>query len=320
MQAYSSSHPLTFQYQQRRPGSDWLPDAVTDTTAKRRRGARRLFGDGEGVLCRLLVTPHSQLYHAVVALPPDADFYFDVPALARIELERLFGDAPRYVRVARGRAAVQHGHGLVMLPDSFASPSAGQYGPLYLKKVQDDQHLQNLAEYFSRPSDERACRSKPEDLARYSREELQDQKLDASEFYLTARRAARGKRLPRRSWTSNLPRLNPLCRKTGVAVGPHSWRSSGPVQPYHCQVPREHLCQAVHLPAGASWNHRLFLPPALALRRLNTGVTARAPPSPWRERLRPTTAPSRLPVVLFPPGARPPTSSPDKATAGAAMR
>ncbi len=294
MQASSSRHPFTFQYQQRRPGSDWLPDAVTDTTAKRCRGARRLFGDGEGVICRLLVTPDSWLYHAVVALPPDVDFYFCAPALARVELERLFGRAPRYVRVARGRAGVHHLHALVMLSEPVASLTAGQYGPLYLKKVQDDRHVRNLAAYFSRPSDERACRSKPEDVARYSLEELQDQKLDASEFYLTARRAALGGRLPRRSWTSNLPRLNPPHRKTGLEDRSHSWRSRMPIPP-RCPLNRRALLRwETRSQAQMPQPDSPPLPLDPAPRCLSTDLNARAPPLPWREGLTATTAPSRL--------------------------
>ena len=282
MQASSSRHPFTFQYQQRRPGSDWLPDAVTDTTAKRRRGARRLFGDGEGVICRLLVIPDRQLYHAVVALPPDVDFYFGAPALARAELERLFGLAPRYIRVARGRTGVHHAHVLVMLPEALDLPSAGHYGPLNLNKVRDDRHLQNLAEYFSRPSDERACRSKRKDLARYSLKELQEQRLDASELYFTARRAAhgQGERLPRRSWTSNLPTINSPRRNMGVARQLYPWRSSAPAMLHRPRGCRESLRRATS--SQAQMPQPDSLPPPLnpAPRCLSTSVNARAPPLP----------------------------------------
>ena len=282
MQASSSRHPFTFQHQQRCPGSDWLPDAVTDTTTKRRRGARRLFGDGEGVICRLLVIPDRQLYHAVVALPPDVDFYFGAPTLARAELERLFGPAPRYVKVARGRTGIHHAHILVMLPEALDLPSAGHYGPLYLNRVQDDRHLQNLAEYFSRPSDERACRGKPVDLARYSLKELQEQRLDASELYLTARRAAHGQggRLPRRSWTSNLPTINSPRRNTGVARQPYPWRSSMPAMPHRPRGCLESLRRATLSQAQIPPPDSLPLRLNPALRCLNTGVRARAPPLP----------------------------------------
>ena len=282
MQASRSRHPFTFQHQQRRPGSDWLPDAMTDTTAKRRRGARRLFGDGEGVICRLLVIPDRQLHHAVVALPPDADFYLGAPALAKAELEWLFGPAPRYVKVARGRTGVHHAHVLVMLPEPLNLPSAGHYGSLYLNKVQDDRHLQNLAEYFSRPSDERACRSKPEDLPRYSLKELQEQRLDASELYLAARRAAQGQgeRLPRRSWTSNLPTINSPRRNTEVACRAYPWRSSTPAMPHRPRGCRESMRRATSSQAQLPQPDSLPLPLNPAPRRLSTGVNARAPPLP----------------------------------------
>ena len=318
MQASSSRHPLTFQFQQRRPGDDWLPDPVTDTTAKRRRGARRLFGDGEGVICRLLVTPDCHMYHAVVALPDDIDFYLGAPALARTELEFLFGSAPRYIKVALGRAGRHHVHVLVMLPEPHGLPAAGRYGPLFLCRVKDDRHLRSLAEYFSRPSDERACRSKSGHPPRYSQEELREQLLDASELYLTARRAAQGERLPRRSWTSNLPKLNPPHRvESGAPRRPSPWRSGASASPHPA-----HDCGAVRCAATpvSCWADSPLLLLRSAPFRPGAAARARAPPPHWQEGLRATTAPSCLSVSIFRPGARPPTSSPDKATPGVNMR
>ena len=317
MQASSSRHPLTFQFQQRRPGDDWLPDPVTDTTAKRRRGAKRLFGDGEGVICRLLVTPDRHMYHAVVVLPGDIDLYLDSSTLARAELELLFGPAPRYVKVARGRAGRHHVHALVMLPERHGLPPAGSHGPLYLRRVKDDRHLRSLAEYFSRPSDERACRSKPGHPPRYSLEELREQLLDAAELYLTARRAAQGQRLPRRSWTSNLPKLNsPRRIESGAPRRLSSWCSGTSASPLHAHGGSVRC-------AVTPVRHRTDSPPRVLTSAPfcpGAAVRARAPPPHWQEGLRTTTAPSCFPVAVFRPGARPSTSSPDKATAGADMR
>jgi hypothetical protein len=208
----SDRHPQTFEYQRRRlaVGTDWLPDAVTDTTAKRRRGAARLLGDGEGIIPRLLAQPHGQLHHAVVFLPIGIDFYRDAPGLGRAAVRQLFGNAPLYAKVALSRSCKPHVHVLVVLPAGFQLPCTGSNQSPYLKKVRDESHVRRLALYFSRPHDERACRYRPDNLRRYAKGELELQPLDASELYLTARQGAatRCQRLPRRSWTSMLPYLN----------------------------------------------------------------------------------------------------------------
>lgn len=212
MQANATTHPLTACYQRVRPvclWNGWLPDAVTDTTAKRRRKAKRLLGDGEGIFSRLWLVPDTLLYHLVVPLPRGLDFYLDAPALAHIELAQLLGTVPRYVRVALGRAQHRHIHVLVALHPYATLPSHGTYGSLHWELVQDADHLEQLADYFSRPNDERAGRPHPRDLARYTRSQLDRQRLDASELYLQARHHHTGRQLPRRSWSSHLPRLRP---------------------------------------------------------------------------------------------------------------
>lgn len=212
MQVDPITHPLTFCYQQVRPVcllNGWLPDAVTDTTAKRRRKAKRLLGDGEGIFSRLWAVPNTQLHHLVVPLPRDLNFYLDAASVARTELTRLLGVAPRYVRAALGRAQHRHIHVLVALQPYATLPRHGTYGALHWELVQDAGHLEQLAEYFSRPSDERASRPHPRDLTRYTKDQLVRQRLDASETYLQARHDHGGRRLPSLSWTSHLHRLLP---------------------------------------------------------------------------------------------------------------
>lgn len=213
-QADPKKHPLLFLWQKQRQNSDFLPDAVVDTTAKRRRKARGLFGDGAGILCRLLACEGRSLFHAVVVLPEACQLYWDAPALVRQELAELFGDAPYYVKLALSRTGRAHAHVVVALTKSKHShlPVRGTWGELYCEPVQSDQHLQVLASYLGRPNLEGACRPKQIEWGRYSQGELQRQQQDAAEFYLAARVEARSrglKQLPRLAWSKNLPFLKP---------------------------------------------------------------------------------------------------------------
>lgn len=203
--ASASTHPLTAEYQAQNFG--YLPDVVTDTTRKRRRKARQLFGDGAGVICRLLACPNRNIYHVVLPLFW-CDLYGTAPAVAREELQTLLGDAPRYVRLASGLEWTVHVHALVALTKAEAAAFQKKN---YCVLVKDDKHLQALAEYFSRPPLEAAARPKPEALARYTLQELAQKKLAAAEYYLVAKKRAKaeGKRLPCLSWTQHLPRLKP---------------------------------------------------------------------------------------------------------------
>lgn len=196
-------HPRTHAYQQRR-GDDWLPDPVTDTSAKRRReGLRRLLGP----ILRLCHTQHDHLAHVVVTTTwTNADFYRDAPLLARSLTARIFGHMPYYARLALSRTGTIHIHALVAMPGDARLPARGPDWHLHVTAVVDDKHLENLARYFSRPSDERACRPDYRDSRIYTVSELQEQRLAASEMYLQAKGAQYG-RLPRRSWTGNLPYL-----------------------------------------------------------------------------------------------------------------
>ncbi len=246
MLAEVHTHPLTFRYQQQRPGCDWLPDAVTDTTAKRQRGAKRLFGDGQGIISRLLAYSVGQLCHLVIPLQAGIDFYRDAPAIARKEMEQLLGQTPRYAKVSLSRSIQPHIHVLAMMPDLDNFDVQGSYGKVYCNLVETDDHLRNVARYFSRPSDERGCRPKPMDCRRYTPAQLVEQKFDASELYLQARNAAQGKPLSRLSWTTNLPRLKPdlhmlrvdLVREELPQPRPHC-RSVGRVPTGHAESKSE---------------------------------------------------------------------------------
>lgn len=205
MLAGIATHPFTYRYQQQRPGCDWLPDAVTDTTRKRQRGARRLFGHGAGIICRLLACSSEGVTHAVLLLPDDYDFYTEAPEVARQLVRDLLQDRPYYAKLALSRELKPHLHILTVQDDWIDQLCRQQV--IYGSPVKSDQHLQAVAEYFSRPSDERACRPRPKEFARYEREDLALQVVDASELYLRARAQAVGGHLPRRSWTGNLPFL-----------------------------------------------------------------------------------------------------------------
>lgn len=213
-QADPKRHPRLFLWQKQRPSPDFLPDAVVDTTAKRRRKARGLFGDGTGILCRLLACKGRSLFHAVVALPEACHLYWEAPALVRQELVELFGDAPHYVKLALSRTGRVHAHVVVALTESerLCLPARGTWGELYCEPVQSDQHLQALASYLGRPNLEGACRPKQTEWGRYSQAQLRRQQQDAAEFYLAARAEARSRgleQLPRLVWSKNLPFLKP---------------------------------------------------------------------------------------------------------------
>lgn len=212
IQATPTQHPYTYRFQQQRLAWGYvLPDAVTDTTAKRRRKAQQLLGNGEGIICRLLACHGRQLYHLVLALPENCHLYWDAPQLAREALEQLLGTAPHYAKVCLSRSGKPHVHVLAAL-NATELPAVEKAVNLYCTVIQNDQHLYNLAQYFGRPSLEAACRPKPEHWIRFDAYELELQLLGAAEFYLTCRAEAHQRGLPclpRLAWSKHLPRLKP---------------------------------------------------------------------------------------------------------------
>ena len=134
-----TTHPRTYGFQHARPerlANGWLPDVVTDTTAKRERRARLLLGDGCGVLPRLWVWPGCQLWHTVIPLPRDLDFYLDARRVAQAELRHLAPGAPALAQVAYGRHAHIHVHALVALPEGCVPPCIGSYGLVFSRLVE----------------------------------------------------------------------------------------------------------------------------------------------------------------------------------------
>lgn len=214
---------FTHLHQRQRPAGHWLPDAVTDTTAKRRAKARRLIGDGMGIVARLVACP-GRLYHLVYVFEEGVELYTEGGELARHYLQTLIPDLPQYVCICRSRAGALHVHILASIPDAECVSRLRQVG-FYCRAVDlNGPHLARLLEYLSRPHDERASRPDRRAALRYSATELLDQRFAAAETYLLARRAAEGRRLPRLRWTRNLPllRATPYTRY-GLAVLRKGW-------------------------------------------------------------------------------------------------
>lgn len=286
VQADPTRHPLTCHWQRQQPLRQALglvPDALLDSSARRRRRASTLFGDGRGILARLWAAGGGQLVHAVVPLPQGLNLYFEAPQVAREELARVFGQVPRYVRVCLGRTGHVHVHALLNAVSLSDLTRQGSWGRVHLIPVRDDRHLRCLAEYFARPYDERAARPSSHDRQRYSRAELEAQLLEASEVYLHARRHRTTRNLPRLSWTSHLP----LLRAARTSQEPHLLaQPSRPLSVGRAPGPADEQARPF-LPRlwgrqGGRWasrgaHHRSFL---LGLDR--TLGRARGPPNPLR--------------------------------------
>lgn len=223
-----TTHPRTYRFQYARPerlANGWLPDAVTDTTAKRERRAKVLLGDGCGVLPRLWVWPGCRLWHVVIPLPDDLDFYPDARRAGQAELRHLAPEAPALAQVACGRHAHLHVHALVALPEGCVPPRLGSYGSVSSRLVESAEHLHNLARYFSRPADERSSRPGRSSRRPFTPEQLRRQRLDASEMYLEAR--SRIGRLPRRRWQQNISRPYPAAGEIQLEQAQQLAPSSG---------------------------------------------------------------------------------------------
>ncbi|GGK31239.1 hypothetical protein GCM10008955_26390 [Deinococcus malanensis] len=209
-------------WQARRPKA-YMPDAVHDSTAKRWRGYQRLLGWGQGILCRLLAQHHSRsLYHFVLHMPGEFDFYLEGPSLARQAIAELLPEAPLYANLALSRCQRTHVHGLAMLTDYEHQRLQATRAVTSCRAIRTDKDMKDVGLYFSRPNDESACKSRPKDLALYSVEELAEQAREAAERWLEARNTCNTARLPRRSWTRNLPFLKP---------DPEHVRPPAPVRP-----------------------------------------------------------------------------------------
>ncbi|WP_189074486.1 hypothetical protein [Deinococcus sedimenti] len=263
---------------------------MTDTTAKRRAKARRLIGDGMGIVARLVACP-GRLYHLVYVFEEGVELYTEGGELARHHLQALIPDLPQYVRVCLSRAEALHVHILASIPDAECLSRLRQMG-FHCRAVNlRGPHLARLLEYLSRPYDERASRPDRRAALRYSATELLDQRFAAAEAYLQARRAAQGQRLPRLSWTRNLPllRAEPYTLYR-LAVLRKAWatRPEGAENPTPLDVLIPHVTMVV---CRQDWPNFPRGPPPPA------GYVARP--------LRPLIHPSVLKCVLCPPPFRP---------------
>lgn len=195
---------------QARRSAAYVPDPVYDSTAKRWRGYQRLINWGRGVLCRLLAVGHGRsLYHFVLDLEGKFNFYLEGPDRARRAIAALLPEAPLYAKLALSRCQRSHVHGLAMLTDGDVQQLQATRAVTSCRLIETDKDMDDIGLYFSRPNDENACRSRPKELASYSLEALTEQTREAAERWLEAREACSTARLPRRSWTRNLPYLKP---------------------------------------------------------------------------------------------------------------
>lgn len=199
----------THCFQLQRPdgfGGGWLPDAVTDTTAKRRAGARKLKGDGRGVAARLLACP-GQLYHVVYPLWETGNLYLNGRDLALAALDRLPPGLPQYWKLCASVRQRLHLHLLVAILDPAVLEVLTGLG-CNCTPLLDDAHLENMLEYFSRPNDEASARPNRKGFLRYGNDQW-EARFAAAERYLEAREVHGRRPLPRLSGTRNLPRLKP---------------------------------------------------------------------------------------------------------------
>ncbi|GHG01370.1 hypothetical protein GCM10017783_12030 [Deinococcus piscis] len=178
-----------------------MPDALHDTTSKRRRKATQLKGYGQGILARLTACPGS-VYHVSFELKDCTDFYWDAPVRAKAQCQELLGDSPRYVFCALSRQGKAHVHVMVVLSPEEAEELRRR--KVWHRQIEGLGDLERLAQYFSKPRDERACRPDTQDVMTYDQQELAQQALDACEDLLAARRIGR---LPRGTFTAHLPLL-----------------------------------------------------------------------------------------------------------------
>lgn len=231
--------PRTHGFQRQRPdgfGGGWLPDAVTDTTAKRRARARRLKGNGHGVAARLLACP-GQLYHVVYHLQEPGNLYLDGRDLALAALDRLPPGLPLYWKLCASVRQHLHLHLLVAILDPALLEVLAGLG-FYCIPIRDDAHLESLLEYFSRPNDEASARPNRKGFLRYGNDQW-EARFAAAERYLEAREVHGRRPLPRLSGTRNLPFLKPeRLSHLHLAVLRKGWARTAPLKPTRWKAKR----------------------------------------------------------------------------------
>jgi hypothetical protein len=184
---------------------DFIPDDLQDSKYERTQQAKRMFGDGDGLACRLLSATDHRLKFTTVPLGPGtpAELYsHKTNKHARTISRAVFGRSPVWTKLELGLDGGLHLH---MLGAADA--------PLMLPKgsnVQDvkptDADYRRVLGYMSKPADARACLVKygPQ---RYSEKANRTLLAEAILDYQLARVTAG--RLPRLTWTHNLPQLKP---------------------------------------------------------------------------------------------------------------
>lgn len=206
----------------------YLPGALKDTTARRAFLLSRRIGDGAGLLPRLLSAAGHDLVFGTVPLGPGDLYARDTNEQARALSRQILGKVPAWVVLEQGQEGGLHLHILA------AASGCPTWPPGSVVKAVHD--AVGLVRYLSKPADGRACRAKDPRTGCYAQPSRFSVEAALAAFQ-AAKRAARaeGRRLPRLSWTVNVPRLK---------ADPLDLPDAAPV------LPLDHPADA--LPAGAN--------------------------------------------------------------------
>lgn len=183
-----------------------VPDALLDNTRQRATRANRRLGYGAGVWARALIAAGHALLHVTVPLRKGNLYSEASSTYARKVADRIFGKAPAWIVLERGRNSVLHLHavtaqdarGMLDLPPGAC-----------VQEVEPGTE-ECVLQYLCKPGDARACKRRDPQTGKWVKP-TEAEMCAAVQDYLRARREARrrGKRLPRLSWTRNVPRLVP---------------------------------------------------------------------------------------------------------------
>lgn len=184
---------------------EFTPDALKDGKKLRQKQANRMFGDGDGLACRLWAATDARMKFVTVPLGPatPADLYSHATNKhARTVSRAVFGRAAVLVKLELGLDGGLHLHMLGAADAPLLLPSRSRVQEV--EPAEDD--YRRLLGYMSKPADARACLVKygPQ---RYSEKANRTLLAAAILDYQLARVAAG--RLPRLSWTHNVPQLKP---------------------------------------------------------------------------------------------------------------
>ena len=182
---------------------EYLPDALTDTQRRRLIATNRRKGQGVGLLSRL-ISGTEALAHVTVPLwnGPASDLYDHTANLrARKVAAAVVGTAPAWNKLERDPHIYLHLHILTSADAALLLPPGSTVESVY--------DAEGLMRYLSKPADARVClRPVKDERTGYTvttLPPLDETLLEALEDYRHARACAAGRRLPRTSWTLNLP-------------------------------------------------------------------------------------------------------------------